>query len=82
MPRLDKLEAAVADLKERVIKAEAWDGGCAIDWMSPEDAKKIRTLLEYHRVWDGPRPSERWTICKYCGSSHDPRLKVCPHCGE
>lgn len=54
--RLDKLEAAVADLKARIIEAEAWKGGCAIKWMSPEGAKKIRTILEYHEVWDGIVP--------------------------
>lgn len=48
---LERHQAAVKDLAERIRKAEAWDGGCAIGWMSPTDAHKIKVILEYHGVW-------------------------------
>ena len=62
MSRLDKYKAAVSDLKARIIKAEAWSGGHAIEWLAPWDAKKIRAVLEYHGVWDGPRANEDVTL--------------------
>lgn len=85
MSRLDKYKAAVSDLKARIIKAEAWSGGCAIDWMMREDAKKIRTILEYHGVWDGApraaRDDNPLRICHRCGHYLSVAYSACPHCG-
>lgn len=43
--------AAVEDLAGRISRAETWDGRCEIDWMAPADAKKVRTVIEYHGAW-------------------------------